>query len=187
MPATLLVVCALAVIAIALASCMSSPSPRATAGRSTTTFSLLEPDVPVPTSGTVAATNAPTTTATVPTTVRSGSVPVTRAAQSAIFGSIGAGPGGTGTADLQDDAGHMWHASADAYGTYRFDGLAAGHYLLTLSASSAAPACSPGGACLGGASQARRDDIQLAPGEQHRADIDAYGPTQPATSTTSVH
>lgn len=88
-----------------------------------------------------------------------------------IFGTIDAGAGGKGSADLQDDHAHTWHRDADANGAYRFDGLAPGHYLLTLGESSAPPPCPPGGPCLGPASRFIRQDIQLAAGETHRADL----------------
>jgi len=94
-----------------------------------------------------------------------------RVQRPSIFGTIDAGAGGKGSADLKDDHGHTWHRNADANGAYRFDGLGPGHYVLTLSASTTAPPCSPGNACLGPSSRATRQDIQLAPGENHRADL----------------
>lgn len=133
----------------------------------------------MPSSGRAVSTTAPVAVTTPPTTVQAAVLGVTIKVGS-IYGTIGAGPGGKGTAELQDDHGHTWRRGASASGEYRFDGLVPGHYLLTLGAISASAPCAPPGPCVGSASMYTRDDIQLASGEQHRADYDAYGPTRPA-------
>lgn len=123
------------------------------------------------TSSTLPPTTSTAPTTTLPPTTAKATVLAAKVQLGSIFGSIDAGAGGKGSADLQDDHGHRWHRDADANGAYRFDGLAPGHYVLTLGASSAPPPCSPQGTCLGPASHFTRQDIQLAAGENHRADL----------------
>ncbi|MEY2476477.1 MAG: hypothetical protein QOG87_1792 [Actinomycetota bacterium] len=103
----------------------------------------------------------------------------------AVFGVIGAGAGGKARADLQDEAGNMWHSEADSRGGYRFDRLPPGRYQLILSAESAPEPCTPDGVCTGSAMAISKRIIDIKPGQEIREDYPVYGPTSPAVPTTT--
>lgn len=107
-------------------------------------------------------------------------------AAGAVFGVIGAGPGGKARADLRDAAGNTWHSEASSTGAYRFDGLAPGQYQLILSAESAPAPCTPDGTCIGSAMSMSKRVIEISPGAEIREDYAAYGPTGPPLSTTTT-
>jgi hypothetical protein len=143
----------------------------------TTTTTIIELPIAVeaaeePTTTTVAPAASPSTTA-----VRLG----------AVYGRIGAGEGGTGRATLDDQRGHTWEQQADSYGNYRFVDVTPGRYVILLWAESAAAPCTPEGTCIGTAvAFSGNEPFDVHPGEEVRRDFDMYGPTQPATTTTTL-
>ena len=135
----------------------------------------------------------PTTTTTLPPLVVEATpdpapappAPPPTVATGAVWGVIGAGPGGTARADLRDEAGNTWHSEASSTGVYRFDRLPPGRYQLILSAESAAAPCEPDGTCIGTALAISKRIIEIGPGQELRHDYLAYGPTGPPLPTTT--
>jgi hypothetical protein len=143
-------------------------------------------DVPVALSGDA------TTTSTAPAALAPPETdvpeePVAAAPQPGVIsGVIGAGIGGTTSADLTDAAGHTWHRDGDPYGRYEFIDLEPGRYELVLTAETAPAPCAPEGPCIGSAVASSRDVIDLRAGEHREKDFPMYGPTVPAPSTTTT-
>jgi hypothetical protein len=104
----------------------------------------------------------------------------------AVFGVIGAGPGGRARADLRDEVGNTWHSEADSRGGYRFDRLPPGRYQLVLSAESAPEPCSADGVCTGSAMAISKRIIEIKAGQEIREDYPVYGATGPALPPTTT-
>jgi hypothetical protein len=138
-------------------------------------------------------TGEPTTTTAPPVpvvveipTATTAPAPPPTVALGAVFGVIGAGPGGRARADLRDEGGNTWHSEADSHGGYRFDRLPPGRYQLILSAESPPEPCPPGGPCTGTAMAISKRIIEIGPGQTVREDYPVYGPTGPSLPTTTT-